>query len=858
VTSHPPAAPPAARPATRTAAGPPPVPGVPLLDVRGLSKRFGELQVLDAAALRVAAGEVVALVGDNGAGKSTLAKCIAGTVRPDAGVVRMRGRPLGPSHDEALRAGIGVVWQDLALCDNLDTVANLFLGRERRRILLSGTDMQGEARRVLARVGIDVPDLSRPVATLSGGQRQAIAVTRALEGDPALLILDEPTASLGRNETAQVLGLVRELRARGTAVLLITHQLDQVFELADRIVVLRQGRVVADVTPREVHPDDVVALQSGLEIDSTASRQLRRLGSLVEQLSEVEPTASLPLVVTAMAAALGQEGICVHLLDGDAAAGREVLRRSAAVGLPEPLLAATAELPPGPAGGPVGLAAASGTVVVTDDVRLDPAWAGLAGPAAAGGVLSSWAAPITGTTGVLGTISGYGESVGRPRSDQLELITLYAGHAAASIERERMFAESRRRNRVLEAIRSVLEVLAGPEQVHAGLDAALAALCRVLAAEGATVRVDADDGPVTRAAVGPPGMTPRAEAETEAVADRALGAVADRALGTVADTALRAEADNALQTAADRALRGAGGPTVTPVDGGGSVLAVPFSAPGGAAVLAVRWADRTQAGEAAEVLGDVARSLSLALERAELEAAHAETQALRRSQRLQRAFLSRLSHELRTPLTAIHGCADTLRQPDVDWAPDAQHRFLDTIAAESDRMRRLVADLLDVSAIDAGILRVDPDWCDLALVLDASVACAAGTDAGRVDVQVDPDVGPVWADHDRLEQIFVNLVENALRHAPEARVTVAAAPDPVAGAVVIRVSDDGPGIAADVAATLFEPHVSRGETGGQGLGLAIARGIATAHGGTLALDPDGPGTTFVVSLPDAATGAGTG
>src|SRR5262249_51190124 len=152
-------------------------------------------------------------------------------------------------------------------CDNLDTVANLFLGRERRRLLLSHTDMHGEARRVLARLGVDVPDLTRPVATLSGGQRQAIAVTRALDGDPALLILDEPTASLGRNETAQVLRLVRELRSRGTAILLISHQLDQVFDLADRIVVLRLGRVIADVTPLEVHPDDVVALQSGLEID---------------------------------------------------------------------------------------------------------------------------------------------------------------------------------------------------------------------------------------------------------------------------------------------------------------------------------------------------------------------------------------------------------------------------------------------------------------------------------------------------------------------------------------------------------------------------------------------------------------
>ncbi|HEY2999623.1 MAG TPA: ATP-binding cassette domain-containing protein, partial [Acidimicrobiales bacterium] len=699
----------ASRPAAAPAAA---APRPPLLVVEGLCKRFGELQVLDHASLRIDAGEIVALVGDNGAGKSTLAKCLARAVRPDAGVVSVDGRPLGPGQDDALRAGIGVVWQDLSLCDNLDTVANLFLGRERRRLLLAGTDMHSEARRVLARLGIDVPDLTRPVATLSGGQRQAIAVTRALECDPALLILDEPTASLGRNETAQVLRLVRELRSTGAAVLLITHQLEQVFDLADRIVVLRQGRVVADVTPLEVHPDDVVALQSGLEIDSTASRQLRRLGSLVEQLSEVEPTASLPLVVSAMAAAIGQEALCVHLLDQ--AAGREVLRRSAAVALPPSLLAVTAELPLGHRGGPVGVAAATGRVVVSEDVRVDPAWARMAGAAAEAGVLSSWAAPIIGASGVLGAISGYGDSVGRPRGDQLELITLYAGHAAASIERERLYAESRRRNRVLEAIRSVLEVLAGPAQVHAGLDAALGALCDVLAAEGATVRVAGGGGrsraPATRGAVAGPAMSGGARDRLEAAADRVLGG-----------RGVRAE-----------------------VDGDGSVLAVPFGAPGGAAALAVRWADRSQAEDAAEVLGDVARSLSLALERAELEDAQRETQALRRSQRLQRAFLSRLSHELRTPLTAIHGCADTLRQPDVEWQPDVQRRFLDTIATESDRMRRLVADLLDVSAIDAGILRVDPDWCDLALVLDASVTCAAGTAGSRVDLAVAPDLGPVW------------------------------------------------------------------------------------------------------------------
>ncbi|HEX8805065.1 MAG TPA: ATP-binding protein, partial [Acidimicrobiales bacterium] len=271
-----------------------------------------------------------------------------------------------------------------------------------------------------------------------------------------------------------------------------------------------------------------------------------------------------------------------------------------------------------------------------------------------------------------------------------------------------------------------------------------------------------------------------------------------------------------------------------------------------AAALAVRWPDAAVGDANAEVLHDAARSLSLALEREQLEAAHREAQTLRRSQRLQRDFLGRLSHELRTPLTAIHGCVDTLRQPDVDWAPAQQRRFLDTIATESDRMRRLVTDLLDVSAIDAGILRLDPDWCDLGLVLETSVACAAGPAPGRVTLAVDGDVGPVWADHDRLEQIFVNLVENALRHTPaESPVRVTAGRSPDGSAVEVRVADEGDGIAPDLARQLFDPHVAGPATGGTGMGLPIARGIARAHGGTLALEATGGsgGTTFLVSLP---------
>ncbi|HKY67828.1 MAG TPA: ATP-binding protein, partial [Acidimicrobiales bacterium] len=282
--------------------------------------------------------------------------------------------------------------------------------------------------------------------------------------------------------------------------------------------------------------------------------------------------------------------------------------------------------------------------------------------------------------------------------------------------------------------------------------------------------------------------------------------------------------------------------------------AVPFGAPDGGAALAVWWADAAAAAGSGEVLHDVTRSLSLALERAELERAHQEAEALRRSQRLQRSFLSRLSHELRTPLTAIHGCVDTLRQPDVEWQPAEQDRFLGTIATESDRMRRLVADLLDASAIDAGIFRVHPDWCDLGLVLDASVACAAGAEAAaaRVSVSVAPDLGPVWADHDRLEQVFVNLLDNALRHTPSGTpVRIEAAPA-AAGGVEVRVSDEGPGVPADVAATVFEPHTAGAATGGHGLGLAIARGIARAHGGALVLDGGcADGASFVVTLPGA-------
>jgi signal transduction histidine kinase len=247
---------------------------------------------------------------------------------------------------------------------------------------------------------------------------------------------------------------------------------------------------------------------------------------------------------------------------------------------------------------------------------------------------------------------------------------------------------------------------------------------------------------------------------------------------------------------------------------------------------------------------DAAHSLQLALEREEAGLAHQEAAALRRSQELQRDFLSRLSHELRTPLTAIKGYASSLMQPDVTWDVESQRRFLARIGAESARLGRLVDDLLNFSAIESGVLRLHPDWCDLGLVLDAAIACLPPDAAAAVEVDADPGLPPVWADHDRLEQVFVNLLDNAFGHNPPGtRVTVRAAAAEPAG-VVVTVADDGIGMPAEVTAAPFEPmRRRRAPTAGAGLGLSIARGIMTAHGGRLDLESADLGTRFRIWLP---------
>lgn len=220
------------------------MPAPPLLALRGVCKRFGAVEVLKDVDLEIHAGQVVALLGDNGAGKSTLVKVISGVAPADRGVIEWEGRAvhIRRPHD-ARDLGIATVYQDLALCLNLDVVGNLFLGREIRRYgFLDEMAMESRTIDLLGRLTRAVPELRAPVVSLSSGQRQTVAIARSLLGDPRVLLLDEPTAALGFEQTTEVLDLVDTLRDRGMGVLLISHNLGDVKALADRAAVLRLGR----------------------------------------------------------------------------------------------------------------------------------------------------------------------------------------------------------------------------------------------------------------------------------------------------------------------------------------------------------------------------------------------------------------------------------------------------------------------------------------------------------------------------------------------------------------------------------------------------------------------------------------
>jgi D-xylose transport system ATP-binding protein len=235
----------------------------PILELRGINKSFGPVHVLHDVDLVVRPGEVTALVGDNGAGKSTVVKSIAGIHPIDSGEVLFNGEPVhihGPR--EAAGLGIEVVYQDLALCDNLDIVQNMFLGRERGKgILLDETDMEQAARQTLASLSVrTVKSVRTQVSSLSGGQRQTVAIAKAVLWDSKVVLLDEPTAALGVAQTRQVLDLVRGLADQGLGVVLISHNMNDVFEVADTIATLYLGRMVAQLPAKDLTNTQVVEL----------------------------------------------------------------------------------------------------------------------------------------------------------------------------------------------------------------------------------------------------------------------------------------------------------------------------------------------------------------------------------------------------------------------------------------------------------------------------------------------------------------------------------------------------------------------------------------------------------------------
>ena len=243
-----------------------------MLEVRGLTKRFGGLTAVDHVDLQVYPGEVVGLLGDNGAGKSTLIKMVSGVYHPDDGQIFFQGKEIKlASPANALELGIETLYQDLALAENLDVFSNIFMGREKTKPFLGVIPvldhefMHEESKKVLKRLEIEIPSLRNLIKNLSGGQRQAVAIGRSIYWDAKLLIMDEPTAALGVQEQRKVLDLVRVLRAQNIPIIIISHQLYDIFSVTDRLVIMRRGKKVAERNTKETTPDEVVGLITGSE-----------------------------------------------------------------------------------------------------------------------------------------------------------------------------------------------------------------------------------------------------------------------------------------------------------------------------------------------------------------------------------------------------------------------------------------------------------------------------------------------------------------------------------------------------------------------------------------------------------------
>ncbi len=252
-----------------------PAKGEVILKLSNVSKNFGAVSALTDIELEVKAGEVVALVGDNGAGKSTLIKILAGVHQPSSGRIEFCGREVSlDSPSSALELGIATVFQDLALCENLDVVANLFLGHEMSPWSLDEVSMEVRAWTLLRELAARIPSVREPIASLSGGQRQTVAIARSLLLDPKIIMLDEPTAALGVAQTAEVLNLIERVRERGLGVIIISHNMEDVRAVADRVVVLRLGRNNGVFSPDASNHELVAAITGATE--NAVSRRIDR------------------------------------------------------------------------------------------------------------------------------------------------------------------------------------------------------------------------------------------------------------------------------------------------------------------------------------------------------------------------------------------------------------------------------------------------------------------------------------------------------------------------------------------------------------------------------------------------------